>query len=63
MGSGQLSPKLTAKLRHKAYGGLAAQMRLKRLEQERKEAEAAEKEHGTELMRLKLVIAEAEKVS
>ena len=46
----------------KAHGGLAAQTRLKRLEQERREAETAEKEQEAEHMRLKLIIAEAEKV-
>ena len=39
------------------------QTRLKRLEGERKEREAAEKEREAELVRLKLVVAEAEKVS
>ena len=38
------------------------QTRLKRLEGERKEKEAAEKEREAELVRLKLVVAEAGKV-
>ena len=61
--SEKLSHNITATLHIKAHGGLAAQTRLKRLEQERREAEAAEKEREAEHMRLKLVIAEAEKVS
>ncbi len=38
------------------------QTRLKRLEGERKEREAGDKEREAELVRLKLVVAEAEKV-
>ena len=38
------------------------QTRLKRLEGERKEREAGDKERKAELVRLKLVVAEAEKV-
>ena len=61
-GLAQLPRHLTGKLHNRAHDGLAVQTRLKRLEQERKEAEASEKEREAELMRLKLVIAEAEKV-
>lgn len=38
------------------------QKKLKKLEDERKEAEATEKEREAELVRLKLMVAEAEKV-
>ncbi len=62
-GSEKLPHNITATLRFKTHGGLGAQARLKRLEQERREAEAAEKEREAEHMLLKLVIAEAEKVS
>ena len=42
--------------------GTLLQTKLKRLEEERREAEASDKEREAELVRLKLVVAEAEKV-